>query len=303
MKNGDKSLMTIFFVDVAGSVELYDSIGDILAHEKIVGCLNHMSSLIEKQGGRVVEIIGDEIMAAFTDPDQAFDAAMQIQKSLADESESRLGVRIGFHSGPTAVTEGHPFGDTVNVAARMVNLAKSSQIITNHHTVEELSEFNRARLRTVDKVFIKGKPDPYTIHEVVWDESECTMVLTLPQSGFVNRRRSEASLSLKYKGRTLYLGEASGEVVIGRGQRCGLIVDSGAASRMHAVVACRNGMMVIKDQSTNGTFIRTFAGKRATDGIELFIHHEEWMADATGVFSLGAAITKDDPNLIYFRIF
>lgn len=294
--------MTIFFVDVVGSVELYHSIGDVLAREKIVRCLDCMSSVIEHQCGRVVEIIGDEIMAAFADPNQAFEAATRIQNSLVEESDSHLSVRIGFHTGPTAQAKGHPYGDTVNVAARMVNLAKSGQIITNHQTVEDLSEDNRARVRFIDKTFIKGKPDPYTIHEVVWDESESTMVLTLPHTGPVNRRRTEASLYLKYQGKVLYLGESSGEVVLGRGQRCGLVINSGAASRMHAVISYRNGMMVFKDQSTNGTFIRTFKGKRATDGIDLFIHHEEWMADAVGVFSLGVAINQEDPNLIYFRI-
>ncbi len=302
MNDGDKSQMTIFFADVAGSVELYDSIGDRLAHEKIVGCLQQMSLLIEDRGGRIIEIIGDEIMAAFVHPDQAFEAARQIQHGLSTETGAQIGVRIGFHCGLTAVTEGHPYGDTVNVAARMVNLAKSGQIITNHQSVEFLSELNRARLRIVGKVFIKGKPDPYTIHEVVWDESECTVVSTLPRTGFVNRRRNEASVFLKYKGRLLNLRESSGELVVGRGQRCGLVVDSGAASRMHAVVSCRNGMIVIKDQSTNGTFIRTFEGKRAADGIELIIHGDEWMADAAGIFSLGASIEKDDPNLIYFRM-
>ena len=302
MKNGLKSPMTIFFVDVAGSVELYDSLGDITAHEKIVECLKHLTSVIENHGGRVVEIIGDEIMAAFADPNWAFDAATQIQVSLSAEVESSLGVRIGFHSGPTAHSQGHPYGDTVNVAARMVNLAKSGQIITNHLTVKGLSETNRTRMRVVDKTFIKGKPNPFTIHEVVWDESECTMVLTLPQAGFVNRRRNEASVYLKYRSKVLNLNESSGEIVIGRGQRCGLVVSSGTASRTHAVVSCRNGVMVVKDQSTNGTFVRTFRGKRATDGIELFIHREEWVTDANGVFSLGEAIRKDDPNLVYFRM-
>ncbi|MGH8559088.1 MAG: adenylate/guanylate cyclase domain-containing protein [Methylococcales bacterium] len=302
MKDGFKSPVTIFFVDVAGSVQLYDSIGDIPAHVKIVECLNHMSSIIQGQGGRVVEIIGDEIMAAFADPDQAVEASMLIQNSLAEETGSEFGVRIGFHSGIIVETDGHPYGDTVNVAARMVNLAKPGQIITNHQTAEVLSEANRARMRVIDKnFFIKGKPNPYDLHEVVWDESDSTQVLTLPKTGYVNRRRTEASLFLKYRGKIMNITESSGEVVLGRGRRCGLVIDSGAASRTHAVVSCRNGMMLIKDQSTNGTFIRTFEDRRANQGIDRFIHHEEWMSDAAGVFSLGEAIEKEEPNIIHFR--
>ncbi len=302
MKDGFKSPMTIFFADVAGSVQLYDSIGDIPAHEKIVGRLNQLSSIIQGQGGRVVEIIGDQIMAAFSDPDQAVEAATLIQSSLVEETASEFGVRIGFHSGLTAAADGHPYGDTVNVAARMVNLAKSGQIITDHQTADDLSEANRARMRVIDKnFFIKGKPNPYDIYEVVWDESESTVVLTVPKTGYAQRRRTELSLYLKYRGKILNITQYSGEVVLGRGRRCGLVIHSGAASRTHAMVSCHNGMMVIKDQSTNGTFIRTFENKNANQGVDQFIHHEEWMSDSAGVFSLGEAIEKHGPNIIHFR--
>lgn len=301
MKSGYKSPMTIFFVDVAGSVELYDSIGDIQAHKKIVECLNQMSLVIDDQGGRVVEIIGDEIMAAFPDPDHAVEAATRIQTKLVQETGSQLGVRIGFHAGPTAESDGHPYGDTVNVAARMVNLAKSGQIITNHQTAKDLSEDNQVRMRVVDKTFIKGKSNPYVIHEVIWDESESTILLTLPKTGYVSRLPTEGSLSLKYRGKIMNIAESSGEVVLGRGPRCGLVIHSGAASRTHAVVSCRNGKMVFKDRSTNGTFIRTFKDQNAPDETDLFIHHQEWMSDSNGIFSLGEAIKNNGPNIIHFR--
>lgn len=302
MTDETKSRMTIFFADVAGSVALYDSIGDVPAHKRIVRCLDYVSSAIVDSDGRVVEVIGDGLMAAFADPNQAFEAATQIQKSLSRKSEPPLGLRIGFHSGLTAQAAGKPYGDTVNVAARMADLAKSGQAITNHQTAEELSGANRARMRVIDKVFIKGKSNAYTLHEVVWDESESTIISTLPRTAPINRRRTNASVYLKYRGQVWFLNEYSNDLMLGRGRQCGLVVDSGAASRMHAVVSCRNGMMIIRDRSTNGTFIRTFEGKRATDGIDLFIHHEEWLSDAVGVFSLGETINPKDPNLIHFRL-
>jgi len=297
-----KSQMTIFFVDVAGSVELYDSLGDTLAHEKVVQCLDQMSEVIKCRNGRVIEIIGDEIMAAFDSTDDALEAAMQIQNNLTQETELKLGVRIGFHAGMTAQKKNHPFGDTVNLASRMVNIAKSGQIITNHLTAECLSEDNQTRLRQVDRVYLKGKPDPYTIHVVVWDESESTMALVLPKNGYVNRRRSESSLFLRHRGEEIQFTQSSGEVVLGRGLRCGLVVDSDTASRFHCVVSWRNGKIVLKDQSTNGTYIRTAEGNRSSDGIDFFIHREEWVSDSVGVFSLGEEVIDDDPNLIHFTI-
>lgn len=43
--------MTVLFADVAGSVQLYDLIGDVQAHQKIVDCLKRMTEIVEKVGG------------------------------------------------------------------------------------------------------------------------------------------------------------------------------------------------------------------------------------------------------------
>lgn len=297
------SEMTVFFADVAGSVQLYDAIGDIQAHQKVVECLNHMTAIVEKFKGRVVEIIGDELMSVFLDPDSAFDAAYEIQKSLAKDSESQLGVRIGFHFGKAAQTEdGHPYGDTVNVAARMVSMAKSGQIITNHQTREYLATPNKIRTRYVDRVFVKGKKSPYNLHEVVWDERESTILLGAQHDNYIDRRNTALSLYLTYAGKEVHLTEASGELTLGRGPRCGLIVCSNSVSRLHGTIRCQNGKIVYKDQSTNGTYIRTLEGKRFADGQDVVVHNEQWVSDGTGMLSLGEPLTENNPDLVYFRI-
>lgn len=273
----------VFFADVAGSVQLYDAIGDFQAHQQVVECLNHMTAIVEKFKGRVVEIIGDELMSVFLNPDSAFDAAYQIQKNLAKDSESQLGVRIGFHFGQIAQTEdGHPYGDTVNVAARMVSMAKSGQIITNHQTRERLAIPNKIRMHYVDRVFVKGKKTPYDLHEVLWDERESTILLGVQDDNYTDRRSAALSVYLTHAGKQTHLTEASGELTLGCGSRCGLIVGSNAASRLHGTISCQNGKIVYKDQSTNGTYIRTLKGKRFAGGQDGFLHRGEWVSDGRG---------------------
>ena len=303
MKKTSISEMTVLFADVAGSVQLYDAIGDFQAHQQVVECLNHMTAAVKKFKGRVVEIIGDELMSVFLDPDSAFDAAYQIQKNLAKESKSQLGVRIGFHFGQVAQTkDGHPYGDTVNVAARMVSMAKSGQIITNNQTRKRLATPNKIRMRYVDRVFIKGKKTPYDLHEVVWDERESTILLGVQNDNYTDRRSAALSLYLTHAGKQIHLTEASGELTLGRGPRCGLIVGSDAASRLHGTVSCQNGKIVYKDQSTNGTYIRTLEGKRFADGQDMVVHNEQWVFGGRGMLSLGEPLINDDSNWIHFRI-
>lgn len=302
MENTATSEMAVVFADVAGSVQLYDAIGDLSAHEKVMACLDSMAAIVERFDGRVVEIKGDELMSVFSKPDLAFEAASEIQRQLSRQTGSQLGVRIGFHFGPIARKDDHPYGDTVNVAARMVSKAKSGQIITNHQTRKYLARWNQARMHYVDRVYIKGKSDPYDLHEVVWDESESTVVLETHNIESMNRRSSDRSLCLAYADQQIKMTEASGELVVGRGSRSGLVVYSNAASRLHGVLSCQNGKMVYKDQSTNGTYIRTLKGKRFADGKETFIHYDEWVSDGSGMLSLGEPLVENDPNLVYFRI-
>ena len=58
-----QSELTIFFADVAGSTRLYETLGDVVAHECIVESLEQISRYVKSNNGFVVEIIGDEIMA------------------------------------------------------------------------------------------------------------------------------------------------------------------------------------------------------------------------------------------------
>ena len=47
---------------------------------------------------------------------------------------TKLGVRIGFHHGPVLQRDDDVFGDTVNLAARLVAQAKKGEIILSTET-------------------------------------------------------------------------------------------------------------------------------------------------------------------------
>ena len=77
---------------------------------------------------------------------------------LVHEHTVRIAFRIGVHCGAAIEAEdGDVFGDSVNVAARMVALAKSGQVILTASTADELSPELRDRVREVDVMTVKGK--------------------------------------------------------------------------------------------------------------------------------------------------
>jgi len=291
--------MTVLFADVAGSVELYATLGDLKAHSNIMHFLQSTTALIERHQGQVVETIGDEIMCTFDSTDSALAAACAVQESIRSEQAPALDVRVGFHTGLTSMSNGHPFGDTVNVAARVVALAKAGQIMLTDHAYQRLSDANKSRAHYFSEVYIKGKRTPYIIHQALWGQEDGTILTRRNFRPPVERRRQIKQVYLRYRDTEATLTEGL-ELLLGRGEQCGLRVDSEAVSRIHATVKCQGGKLVLTDRSTNGTFVRTISGKRSSDGLELFFHHDDWITTCNGVISLGKPMTSQNTNPIHF---
>jgi class 3 adenylate cyclase len=291
--------LTIMLADVADSVRYYEEWGDQQAHDNIVMCLKIMAQIIESNNGRVIEIVGDEIMSTFDSPDAAFGVACKIQKRLSSNSQLNLGVRIGIHAGMTGVEKGHPFGDTVNVAARMVGLAKTGQVILSEQVYVRLSEGNKSRSLYFNDVFIKGKSKPYIIYQMVWDQLEMTILRPLASNGKQkNRRRQIKSICLVYKQTQQWVSAGKSELLVGRGKQCGLLVDTSTASRVHATIGFDGKKFALFDRSTNGTYIKNLIVRQNALDTELYIHHKELEIRCDGMISLGEPVYEENPDLI-----
>lgn len=301
MNHATSTELVIFFADVAGSTRLYERLGDQSAHEKVVSYLDTWASLVKINSGRVIETVGDEIMCCFADPNHAIKAANAIQEMMRPEIIHSVGVRIGMHFGVTGLDGGHPFGDTVNVAARMAGLARGGQIITTSETVSKLNGSNRANARKFDRVMVKGKMTPIDTYELVWDHGESTSLFQGAVPVIQENRLPQASLSLQFDAFTTEIDANNTTITIGRSTKNQLVVNSANASRQHATIEFRSGHIIFSDHSTNGSYLKTEPGKRACDGLTLFLHREEWIMGGTGVISLGAPIEDEDSLLIHFN--
>jgi len=291
--------LTIMLADVADSVRYYEKWGDQKAHDNIVLCLKIMAQIIEGNKGRVIEIVGDEIMSTFDSPDAAFDVACKIQKQLSSNIQLNLGVRIGIHTGMTGVEKGHPFGNTVNVAARMVGLAKTGQAILSEQVFVRLSEGNKSRSRYFNDVYIKGKSKPYIIYQVVWDQLDMTILSPLASNGNQkDRRRKIKSICLVYKETQQWLSAGKSELLMGRGKQCGLLVDTSAASRVHATIGFDGKKFTLFDRSTNGTYIKNLIIRKNASDTSLYVHHKELEIRCDGMISLGEPVIDKNPDLI-----
>ena len=108
-----------------------------------------------KRGGRVVKIIGDEVMFCVDDSMRAAEIALALIEAHARDDDLPE-VRVGVASGPTLAWEGDLFGPTVNLASRLVNFARPSAVVVSDEVGEQLRDQPGLELRHLRPVKLKG---------------------------------------------------------------------------------------------------------------------------------------------------
>ena len=286
----------VLFSDVSGSTRLYESAGDTIGHRTIRGCVDLMRRATESQGGRVVKTIGDEILAVFATADAAARAAIAMQmdsEGLPQVAGTRLALRIGFHGGPILQKENDIFGDTVNLAARLVGLAQPGQIILSRETAGTLGAEMRVMARDLYGVQVKGKAEEIALSELVWKRDEDATVLAAARPAAA---KSAASvLRLRYRDREVARRRDADTEVLGRDPDCGVQVADDMASRRHCTIERRKDKWVLKDHSTNGTFV-TLEGDS-----ELTLRREELVLRKHGWIAFGQS-RAGTPEVVEFFI-
>ena len=286
----------IMFADVEGSTSLYEKLGDREAQKSIEQCLECMANITTQHSGTVIKTIGDEIMCRFDTEDDAVAAACDIQEAIEDLILSNQvvtpAIRIGLHYGLTIQKDGDVFGDAVNVAARMANIAKGKQIITTEETIINLEPRQRQKARKFDKTMVKGKQEEIIIYEVLWKPENATVI---QNSSALAAIAAASKLVLTYQDKDYEMTNSSPDLVLGRDQRCAIKVVTNFASRVHAKVEYRRGKFVLIDQSTNGTYVKTDTNE------DIYLRREELPLIGDGIICLGESVKDDDPNLIKYH--
>ena len=280
---------TVLFADITGSTRLYETAGDSRAAEEIAVCMQKLREAVEAHGGRVVKTMGDAIMALFSTPNAAAAAAARMQtdvESLPAVGNRKLGLRIGFQSGPVIQRENDVFGDTVNLAYRLHEQAVKGQVLTSDDTVSLLAPIIRGATRRLYPVPVKGKAEEVELVELLWEQN--ADITDVAQT--VSLLRSpQARLRLVHRGQDIVRRRGSESLMLGRDQTCQLVIADHKASRQHCTIERRQDKFVLTDHSTNGTYIKN----QGAD--EVLVQREEFNLTGKGTITCGqpAVSTKE----------
>lgn len=287
--------LAVLFADIVSSTRLYDSLGDTQAKKMVDECVALMRGIVAHYGGRVIKTIGDEVMCVLPDADSACLAATDMQlkiMALPALSGVKRAIRVGLHVGPVIEENNDVFGDSVNLAARMVGLAQAMQIITTRATVAQLSPLLRSTTRRIAALSVKGKGDDVEVYEMIWQSGpELTMatpsIIKLPK---------QTTLHLRYDSTELILEQANSAIFVGRDASCQIVVSDHMASRQHARIERRQDKFFLIDLSTNGTFV-FFAGEA-----EITLRREELMLRGLGHIAFGRSVSDASGETMEFSV-
>ena len=289
----NEKTLVIFFSDIVGSTTMYEQLGDQAAQQMVSKCLKGMISEVQKNGGTLIQTVGDEVMAHFPNADFAFNAAVSIQLR---QQRMPSKVRIGFHYGDVIENNGDYFGNAVNVAARMAARAIANEIMTTKQTVELLSARNHKNVRFLSTSTVKGKNELLSIYEVLWEPEPEEDLTRMVRPKLKPISIQEAELELVYQKSVFRVNSTDSYLSIGRSDENNITINESHVSRKHAKIELKNSRFILTDTSSNGTFVISGNNKSTK------IVRESFELVGSGSIELGENTEKKLHNIMYKRI-
>ena len=139
----ERQLAAILYADVAGYSRLTGQ-NEEQTHQLLNAALTILTDSITASGGSKVHEAGDAILAEFSSVTAAVDTAFNFQKSMVSwkldlPEDERIRFRIGIHIGEVMRDRDDIYGDGVNIAARIEEIAQPGSLCVSSAVVEQLA--------------------------------------------------------------------------------------------------------------------------------------------------------------------
>jgi len=168
--------IAVLFTDVVGSTNYFKKYGDMDGREMLRQHQNLATPIIHEYRGNLIKAIGDSVMASFSGPSDALRAAIKMQRAFRaynddTSGEHQIHVRIGVHFGKVIVEEKDIYGDVVNVAAKLTNLADGDEIYISKEVYELTQDIQGLHFELVNPWNKKDAPSGLIMYRAVWENA------------------------------------------------------------------------------------------------------------------------------------
>lgn len=164
----------VFFTDIVGSTEFFKLYGDEHGKKMLHNHYNVASSIINRFNGRIIKFIGDSIMAYFKNPFNALKAAINLQQKVQTQNKQSqalpVRIRIGIHYGNVLFEKDDIYGDVVNVASKLTDIAEGDKIYISNELYNQVKDAPFVHFEMIEGTAKKNIPDEFIVYSVSWDE-------------------------------------------------------------------------------------------------------------------------------------
>jgi adenylate cyclase len=119
--------MAVAFCDLVGSTQMANE-SPTVTGQAIRAFETFAAEEIAQRGGRLIKFVGDEVMFATDELDQANDIALVLVQWVASHDHFSQ-ARAGIARGPVISRNGDLYGPTVNLASRLAGVAEPDTIV------------------------------------------------------------------------------------------------------------------------------------------------------------------------------
>jgi len=183
----ERKLTTILAADVAGYSRLMgaDEPGTLATLKTYREAILRK---IDEYRGRLVNTAGDSVLAEFSSVVNAVDCAVRIQRDLAERNATlpeprRMLLRIGVNLGDVMVDGGDLFGEGVNIAARLQEIAEPGGVLVSGSVFEQVRNKLSLGFDYLGAQTVKNIADAVPAYRVVLGEAgEPAAHAILPQA-------------------------------------------------------------------------------------------------------------------------
>ena len=152
----------------------------------------HREALIDpkiaEHNGRIVKLMGDGMLVEFASVVDAVRACVEIQRGMTERNaevpeDRQITLRVGVNLGDVMIEDDDIYGDGVNVAARLQELADPGGICISNSAYEQIRDRIDVGLEDMGEVEVKNIPRPVRVYRVLLEGEAPAM---MPPAG---RRR------------------------------------------------------------------------------------------------------------------
>lgn len=289
--------LSVLFAEILYNRRLHRKLNQAKAQRRIKEFLRNLSGIVYSTNGGFIQAFNDKLLCTFFSADDAVTAAATMHQfaytspsfKMADDHAIGLQIRIGTG---VVVREGKRlYGEAVAFAEKMKAGEHAFQILLSEATRNCLSRAYADQTRFVGQWPINGSNNRLNVYEFIADVEDETLAAERPSEFGYSQE-----LDLILGAIILTVDERCPLCTIGRQAGNDIIMKYPRVSRRHAKIEKRKHKFILKDTSSNGTYVKT------GDFDTVCIKNDEIQLIGKGVISPGRQASSSSPGAIHYHL-